>query len=477
VRAAIVIGSAVVLALTASPARAEREWNEATAGGIRIVSAMNAAQTEKIAADVELYFEAAKRFIDRPDLRPNVPVTLIALNRSLWRRYVDPTGRFGGLFQNQRGSADIVVDASVWSHDSHIVFHELTHLVQAQGEPARSLPTWYKEGYAELLSTLEFKGGLLKFGLYVPHNWEVLQDLPWMPLEKVLTTRLADVHGRNDVAMFYGQCWLIIHHSIFESQARREQLHRYRQLLAADLEPQAALQSAFGSQLEAYEKELQLYGKRPKYAYVALPVESLNVPKPKVRRLPEAEGLNTLGRWLLIRNESSEREVEFFRGLAKSAPAESVAALQYANALIRVGDVAAATPMVEAGCVEPREMQIAVLCGHAYRRLALVADARKFYDVALQLEPDNLEILLTAADTFKPLPGDSAVVRRGLESALQRHPNNSDIAAGLSDLYRSIDLLKARDYMERAMLNAPSEKREALYAQELNRIGSELAAQ
>lgn len=473
----VLIGTAVLLALSAPLTHADREWNEATAGGIRIVSAMNAAQTERIAADVELYFEAAKQVIDRPNIRPIMPVTMIALNRGLWRKYVDPAGRFGGLFQAHRGSANIVVDASVWSHSSHIVFHELTHLVLAQTEPIRSLPTWYKEGYAELLSTLEAEDGLLKFGLYVPHNWEALQDLPWMPLAKVLTTSISDIHGRNDMAVFYGQSWLIVHHAVFENQARKQQLLRYRQLLTTGVEPQAALKSAFGSQIDEYEKELAKYGKRPKFSYVALRIDSLNVPTPKARKLPEAEGLNALGRWLLDGGQAGEREVGLFRTRAKAAPAESVAALQYANALIRHGDVQTAKPLVEAGCVAPKDVQVVVLCGDAYSQQSLVTDARKFYEMALELEPDNLEVLLSAADQFKLSPGDSVAVRRGLESALQRDPNNSYITAGLSDLYRPIDLLKARDYMERAVLTAPSEQREASYAHELNKIGSELAAQ
>jgi hypothetical protein len=488
----VFIGSAVLLALSAPLTHAAREWNEATAGGIRIISAMNAAQTEQIAADVELYFEAAKRVIDRPDLRPIVPVTMLALDRSLWRKYVDPAGRLGGLTQTQRGSADIVFDASVWKHSSHVVFHELTHLVQNQSESARSLPTWYKEGYAELLSTLEVSDGLLKFGLYVPHNWEALQDLPWMPLEKVLTTSSSDIHDRNDVAVFYGQAWLIVHHAVFENNARNEQLGRYRRLLAAGANPENALKSVFSSELDEYERELARYGKRPKFAYAALPVDSLNVTKPKARRLSQADGLNEMGRWLLINEENSKHEVELFRGLAKGAPADSVAALQFANALIRDGQLSAAKPLVDAGCVAPKEVRIAVLCGTAYwqqflapknkpgaapAELSIAANARKYYEIALQLEPDNLEVLLTVADIFKPVPGDSAAVRRGLESALQRDPNNADIAAGLSELYRPIDLLKARDYMERAMLHAPSEKREASYAHELNQIGSELAAQ
>ncbi len=79
-------------------AHAEREWHEATTSSVRVVSAASAAQTEKIAADVELYFEAAKRIIQRPNIRPLVPVNMLVLKSSLWRKHIDPTGRFDGLF-------------------------------------------------------------------------------------------------------------------------------------------------------------------------------------------------------------------------------------------------------------------------------------------------------------------------------------------------------------------------------------------
>jgi hypothetical protein len=483
---------AVLLALAALPAHAEREWHEVTTGKVRVVSAMNAAQTEKMAADVELYFEAAKRIIERPHIRPLVPLTLVALDRSLWLETADHTGKFGGFFLAHRGSADIVVDGSAWKYNSGVVFHELTHLVLNQNDPVRALPSWYHEGHADLLSTVEIENGLLKFGRHPPKRWATLQVLPWLPLEKVLTTRLADIHGREDMAVFYGQSWLIVHHAIFENPARNEQLHRYRQLLTAGVEAHAAFKSVFGAQANAYERELSLYGRRSKFKYVTLPIESLDVQKPQAHKLSETDGLNALGRLLLNSNRTDERDIEFLKGLAKAGAPDSVAVLQYANVLIRHGEVSTAKPLVEAGCVAPNAMRIAVLCGDAYWQqfsakqdkpdappadLSLVERARKFYDVALQLEPDNLELLLSVADTFKALPGDSAAVRGSLESALRRDANNSWIAASLSDLYRPTDLIKARDYMERAVLTAPNEKWETFYAQGLNRIGSELAGQ
>jgi hypothetical protein len=483
---------AVLLALAVLPAHAEREWQEVTTGNVRIVSAMNAAQTEKMAADVELYFEAAKRIIERPHIRPLVPLTIVALDRSLWLETADHTGNFGGFFLAHRGSADIVVDGSSWKYNSGIVFHELTHLVLNQNDPARALPSWYHEGHADLLSTVEIENGLLKFGRHPPKRWAALQVLPWLPLEKVLTTGVYELDGREEKGVFYGQSWLIVHHAIFENPARNEQLRRYRQLVTAGVDAHAAFKSVFGSQVGAYEKELSLYGRRSKFTYVTLPIESLDVQKPQAHKVSATDGLNALGRLLLDSNRSDERDIEFLKGLAKAAGSDSIAALQYANMLIRHGEASVAKPLVEAGCVAANAMRIAVLCGDAYWQqfsaqkgkpdapradLSLVENARKFYDAALQLEPDNLELLLSVADTFKALPGDSAAVRRGLESALQRNANNSWISASLSDLYGPIDLVKARDYMERAVLTAPNEKWETFYAQALNRIGSELAAQ
>jgi hypothetical protein len=481
----------LLVSLGARPAHSERQWHETTTSGVRIVSAVNAAQTEKIAADVELYFEAAKRIVKRSKIRPLVPVNMLVLDRRLWK-YVDPLGRFDGRFESHPASAEIIVDASAWRSNSIIVFHELTHLVLRQSEPARGLPPFYNEGLADLLSTIEIKDGRLQFGTVPADRWQSLQ-LPRMPLEKVLNLgSVGDLHGREDVAAFYAKSWLIVHHAVFESSSRNEQLRRYRQLLVAGLEAHAAFDSVFGSEANEYEKELSQYARRTRLAYFSLPIDSLSVQTPEVRKLAAADGLNALGRWLVYARQVEDPQLKLLGELAKDAPPESVAALQLANALIQRSQLSTAKPLVEAGCVAPTVTRIALLCGDAYWEQlsaqkdkpnasspdpSLAGTARKFYEAALRQEPDNLEALLSAAATFEAAPADSAAVRTGLESALQRNPNNSWVSARLSRLYRPLDLLKARDYMERAVLTAPDEEQEKLYAQELNRIGSELAAQ
>lgn len=485
--------SLCLLASTYAPlSHAEREWHETTANGVRIVSAVNAAQTERIAADVEFYFEAANRILQRSKVQPLVPVNMLVLNRRLWK-YVDPRLRFDGQFQGHPASAEIVVDASSWQSNSVIVFHELTHLVLRQSEPARGLPPFYNEGLAELLSTLEIKDGRLHFGIAPPSAWRTLQMLPRMPLEKVLNvSSVSKIERRDDVAAFYAKAWLIVHHAVFANPARSEQLHRYRQLLVAGLEPHAAFDSVFGAQASAYERELSEYAARTRLAHLALPIDSLHVRTPTVRTLSEADGLNALGRWLVYMTEVEDPQLKFLGELAKTAPPESVASLQYANALIQRGELSKAKPLVDAGCSELIAMRIALLCGDAYWEQfsaktdkpnaplpdpSLARTARKYYEAALRQEPDNLEVLLSAAATFEAAPADSSAVRAGLESALQRNPNNSWVSARLSRLYRPLDLLKARDYLERAVLTAADDEQERSYAQELNRIGSEIAAQ
>ena len=466
------------------PAHADREWYEVKTGDVRIVSAVGKAQTQKIAADVEFYFEAAQRIIERPHVRPLVPLNMLALDARLWRKYVDGDGRSVGRFQSFPGSAEIIIDATAWGGNSSIVFHELTHFVLRQNEPSRALPPWYNEGHAELLSTIQIRGGNLTFGIYPKKRWQSLQWLPRLPIEKVLTVGLAgeeEIHHRDDIAAFYAQAWLIVHHSLFASPARNEQLRRYRQLLLAERAPRVALESAFGSELDKYEKELSQYAQRGKLAYISLPIDSLNTRTPEVQPLSEADGLNALGRWFVYATAVDDTQLKFLYEQAKHALPDSVAKLQFANALIKRGNPTTAQPLVAAGCGAPTAMHLALLCGDAYRRQfessrdpSLAANARKFYEAALRLQPDNLEVLLSAAATFEAAPADSARVRAGLESALQRNPNNSWISASLAALYRPLDLQKAREYLERAMLTAPSAERERIYAQELNKMGSEV---
>jgi hypothetical protein len=488
------IATAILLGSMAPALHAERAWHEVEVGGIRIVSAAGAAQTEKMAADVEMYFEAARRVIGHANIRPLLPVNMLILDASLWRKYVDSAGRVAGMFQSYPASAEIVVGSGTWTSDAAIVFHELTHLVLRQNEPARALPAWYNEGHAELLSTIEVKNGQLRFGMPSQQRWQSLRALPWLPIEKILTESPwgTEIRGRQDVAAFYAQSWLMIHHAVFEKLARGEQLRRYRQLLVAGQDPKAAFTSVFGTQLNSYEMELYQYARRERLAYVSLPLDSLSPQPRQVRKLSDADALDALGRWVIDTRRVGDRQLKLLGARAKKSAPDSLAALQYANALIQHGDAAAAQPLIDAACVEPTRVATAMLCGDAYWEqfsprkvkpaapppdVSLAASARKFYELVLRQEPDNLEALLSAAATFAASPADSSAVRAGLESALQRIPNNSRIAAQLSELYRPLDLYKARDYMERAVLTAGNVEQESEYARELNRIGSELASQ
>ncbi|HEY7640513.1 MAG TPA: hypothetical protein VH814_12390 [Steroidobacteraceae bacterium] len=481
----------LLIAAYAQPSHAERDWYETrTSNGVRIVSAVNAAETKKIAADVDLYFEALQRVLKRSKVEPLVPLNVLVLDRGLYK-YVDPLGRTDGRFHSFPASAEILVEADSWQSNSATVFHELTHLLLRQSEPARALPPFYNEGMAELISTIKVKDGRLHLGLPPMNSLYTVQMRPRMPIKQVMTLgAVGDLNERAEWAAFYARSWLIVHHALFANPARIEQIARYRHLLLLETKPDAAFDAIFGAQAHAYEKELVAYASRRTLAYYELPIDSLSLTPADVRTLPAADGLNELARFLVKAERLGDPQLKFLRALAKNAASDSVAALQLAIALIARGQLTAAKPMVDAGCIAPTATRIAVLCGDALSRElvaqtqqanpspdgSLARSARQFYEAALREDPANLEVLLACAATFSVAPADSSAVRAGLEAALQRNPNNSWVAARLSALYRPLDLLKSRDYMERAVLSAPDEDLEKEYAQELNRIGSELAA-
>jgi hypothetical protein len=64
-----------------------------------------------------------------------------------------------------------------------------------------------------------------------------------------------------------------------------------------------------------------------------------------------------------------------------------------------------------------------------------------------------LPALFQAADTYDNDDGDAAAVISGLERSLSRDPRNAIIAFHLAKLYSGRDLRKAKDNLERAILN------------------------
>ncbi len=166
-----------------------------------------------------------------------------------------------------------------------VLFHEYAHhFIMANNRV--SYPAWYNEGIAEFLSTVEFADEGATIGKFTRNRavWLTVGD--WLDIRSFLTKDPGKL-SEEDNAQFYAQAWLATHY-LFLTPGRAKGFDTYVAALHKGGDPLSAFEPAFGMSIEAFDKELRAYKKKPitflKIPGVAID-KSLQV---SVSRLPAA---------------------------------------------------------------------------------------------------------------------------------------------------------------------------------------------
>ena len=137
------------------------------------------------------------------------------------------------------------------------LFHEYAHHFM-YNEFTAAVPAWLREGFAEFLSTTEFrKDGSWTLGKPALHRSDALQGSNKPAIEQVLTG--PDATGM-DMHSFYGWSWALTH-MLYTDDDRGARIGSYIDRLAAGENALAAAEGAFGK-LDALEDRLHRHVKR-----------------------------------------------------------------------------------------------------------------------------------------------------------------------------------------------------------------------
>lgn len=150
---------------------------------------------------------------------------------------------------------------NVRADDARVVlFHEYAHhFIQANSRV--SYPAWYQEGFAEFLSTVEFKDKGADLGKFTMNRAMWLSQGDWLPIEPFLTKNPFELSG-DETAQFYAQSWLAAHY-LFITPERARGFDRYIRELESGTDMLGAVQPAFGISVQDLDKELRAYRKKP----------------------------------------------------------------------------------------------------------------------------------------------------------------------------------------------------------------------
>lgn len=179
-----------------------------------------------------------------------------------------------------------------------VLFHEYAHhYVHANNRVA--YPSWYHEGFAEFLSTAEFRSGGVDIGKFTMNRAYWLQQRDWMPLQMLLSSRPMELTSEQN-ALFYAQAWLLTH-MLFVRRERAQGFDRYVRALQQGGDPLKLVEESFGVSVEQLDRELQTY-KTSSIAFWRMDGMALDAPEITIQRLsPAADALLLPGVFLRSR--------------------------------------------------------------------------------------------------------------------------------------------------------------------------------
>lgn len=281
---------------------AHAEWWEARTSHFIIYSETNRADAEKFAIELERFDNALRTLQNMPvpgaDVGEANRLTVFRTgDTDRVNYYLDTSGSgIAGIYFGRAGNPVSFVPARNKIDTSkgiqtgprlepiRVLFHEYTHHFMLANFNT-TYPHWYREGFAELYSTIEFRpDGSFHVGNVPQDRGEALDALPDLKLE-----RLFD-HDVKLTGLEYYQSysfgWLMSHYLNFEP-SRAGQLQAWLKALNSGEDSLTAAKRIFGD-LDKLQAELRRYKRGPFLGYDVKPADYTD-PQVAMRRLSPAE--------------------------------------------------------------------------------------------------------------------------------------------------------------------------------------------
>lgn len=324
----------VVLALSLPAAGAQAQWREATTRHFIVYSDEGEEQLREAALSLERYDHLLRLALEVPDDNPvRLKVYLLkdraAVQKSMG--YGTGGGVAGYYTWSPRGSIAVGTRLSIGKYEDlnsqTILFHEYAHHLMLQ-HFAGYYPWWFVEGFAEYYGTTRIlPGNVMEVGLPAQHRTSIFRHPDWLALKDMLTARTyEDIHYR--VWHLYAEGWLLVHY-LNNAPERAGQLRRYLAAINSGVDLKTAMDTAFGKDAEALDKELRSYSRKHRLEALRVTFDKLDLGGVQVRLLGGSEaGMIdfdlALGRGIFARH--AKRFADDTRAAAARFPGEAHAA-------------------------------------------------------------------------------------------------------------------------------------------------------
>ncbi len=447
-------------------------WVEARSENFVYVAPVDAEKAEKTVRELEFYRAALFRFLGFEEAPETLVVKVYASpnTRELTRTVA---GGIGGAYlasldgprfvlnlndgsrsrrspsrRAQRSAVEVDPDANV----RKIIFHEYSHHITSTYS-SRIYPTWYNEGFAEYLGSMELfeaKGDEpAKIHVGLPQQGRAFaleRNNKWYDWEKLIatevgyTSRFGDLKfGTLEAAQFYSQSWLAAHY-IHSTPGLSAKMTEYINLLNSPEKPENAFEMAFEETPKDFGKKVKAYFKKNDYqALVTTFNQGFELPKVTTRALSEGEAAYKRAEmvsWFRA-DEAANSKVEdsLDRAIKAGGPRGDIYRAQALLASRRgKHDEAKAmiTKALERDGKDYRTLQAAGMINMANYEdedtpedAKLVKEARDYFFDSMVANPDNLAAHYHYAASYAELGDkpDKQAVSSAIESALYYRSN------------------------------------------------------
>jgi len=342
-----------------------------------------------------------------------------------------------------------------------VLFHEYTHYILASN--GSQVPSWYNEGFAEYMSTTEFRDdGGYTLGCPPQYRTAAVAQRQWLPMAELFTADdIAALSNKSvsDTSDSYMESWYAVHYFSADAE-RQKQLASYLRLWAGGLAPDDAAQRALGLSLTGVDNVLRKYSMQPRFACVTIkPVTPFVAAAVQVRPLTTAEAQREIGDLLLALLGPGEASAAVLRDAQKAQPNDPALLLSLARAHylrsrargVTAADARAELASAAQGLVLARqakgdETAILTLEGQLLRRRAELdlADrkpygdelqgARKAYRKAIHRDEGASEALLGLGLSYQLADNGSEEAQVALEAAAYLLPLDAEVALAMAEL-------------------------------------------
>lgn len=251
--------AASLLAMTFASA-AGAEWRRAESANFVLYSQAGDGKLREQAALLEDYhlFLRSLTGVTGPNAPNKLNVYMVKGSAQLRSIHDLPSG-IGGVYVASSAGIAAIVDEAAPGAGQESLLHEVAHHFMKQYRPL-PYPAWYVEGFAEYASTAVFKEDAIEFGRPSVGRAYTLVQGKWMSLDEIL---FGDVPAdRERMSAFYAQSWLLSHY-VLRSPETRAKFAAYLAAAVRGEEPRQAFATAFRTPVDALERELLAYKKRP----------------------------------------------------------------------------------------------------------------------------------------------------------------------------------------------------------------------